>query len=290
MKEYNYTLIIPHYNIPHLLRRLLSSIPKREDLQVIVVDDCSTKNIEELEELKKHYNWIEWYSTDTNGGGGKARNVGLEHAIGEYLIFADADDYFNECFNDCLENYIDTYYDLIIFDITGENNIPLSERIKEYNSLINLYETNQQEAINQLRLHYYSPWAKFIKKKLIDNFEIKFEEVSIHNDVWFSGLIGIYATNIIVAHEKIYTLTERVYSVSKVIKKSQRLSRTRTFSKLNNMFHQNKFNYMNLQMMEPAIYFLKRINIIYFLRCVFIMKRYGFSFLKILLHNYLLRK
>lgn len=44
--EYNYSLIIPHFNIPKLLRRLLSTVPKREDLQVIIVDDCSTKELD----------------------------------------------------------------------------------------------------------------------------------------------------------------------------------------------------------------------------------------------------
>ena len=37
----NFTFIIPHYNTPHLLLRCLNSIPSREDIQIIVIDDCS---------------------------------------------------------------------------------------------------------------------------------------------------------------------------------------------------------------------------------------------------------
>ena len=37
-----YSIIIPHYNSPDLLLRLLKTIPVREDLEVIVVDDNST--------------------------------------------------------------------------------------------------------------------------------------------------------------------------------------------------------------------------------------------------------
>ena len=37
-----YSIIIPHYNIPDLLRRCLESIPQRDDVQVIVVDDCGS--------------------------------------------------------------------------------------------------------------------------------------------------------------------------------------------------------------------------------------------------------
>ena len=41
MKEINYSFIIPHKNIPDLLQRCLDSIPRREDIQIIVVDDNS---------------------------------------------------------------------------------------------------------------------------------------------------------------------------------------------------------------------------------------------------------
>jgi glycosyltransferase involved in cell wall biosynthesis len=43
--EINYTIIIPHKNIPHLLQRCLDSIPRRNDLQIIVVDDNSDEDI-----------------------------------------------------------------------------------------------------------------------------------------------------------------------------------------------------------------------------------------------------
>ena len=41
----NYTIIIPHKNIPNLLERLLNSIPCRDDLEIIVVDDNSSDEI-----------------------------------------------------------------------------------------------------------------------------------------------------------------------------------------------------------------------------------------------------
>jgi len=36
-----YSFVIPHYNTPDLLQRLIDSIPQREDIEVIVVDDNS---------------------------------------------------------------------------------------------------------------------------------------------------------------------------------------------------------------------------------------------------------
>ena len=54
----NYSIIIPHKNIPNLLQRCLDSIPNREDVQIIVVDDNSDPNIVDFVRGKeKGYVW-----------------------------------------------------------------------------------------------------------------------------------------------------------------------------------------------------------------------------------------
>lgn len=63
---YNYSLIIPHYNTPDLLRRLLRTVTKRDDLQVIAVDDCSTKNLNKLDSVKKGIDINEGISVPQN--------------------------------------------------------------------------------------------------------------------------------------------------------------------------------------------------------------------------------
>ena len=47
---YKYSVVIPHYNSAELLRRMLASIPERDDIQIIVADDGS--NINEVNTLK----------------------------------------------------------------------------------------------------------------------------------------------------------------------------------------------------------------------------------------------
>lgn len=50
----NYSIIIPHKNISSLLRRCLDSIPERDDLEIIVVDDNSNeKTIKDLQSIQK---------------------------------------------------------------------------------------------------------------------------------------------------------------------------------------------------------------------------------------------
>ena len=74
MSNINYSIIIPHKNIPQLLQRCLDSIPIRDDVQVIVVDDNSDTdkvNFDNFPKWKgKNY---EYYLTKEGKGAGSFR-------------------------------------------------------------------------------------------------------------------------------------------------------------------------------------------------------------------------
>lgn len=224
--DYNYTLIIPHFNIPKLLKRLLQTVPKRRDLQVIVVDDCSTKDLEELELVKNEYDWVEWYDTGTNGGGGKARNIGLQHVYGKYILFADADDYFTPALSDILDTYIDTTYDIIFCNVSSVNSISYkpSNRVIFHNYAIDLFNKNQQKASLKLRFAFGEPWSKLIKSELIKKYSINFQETPCYNDTLFSYLCGFYGTSVSVDSRIMYVVTFRTDSVvNSIIKEREEL-------------------------------------------------------------------
>ena len=77
------SVIVPCYNARKTINRLLKSIP--EDWETIIVEDGSDEPID-VPDL----NGI--YIKQDNAGPGAARNTGLKHATGEYVLFADADD------------------------------------------------------------------------------------------------------------------------------------------------------------------------------------------------------
>lgn len=156
----NYSIIIPHYNIPDLLMRCLKSIPVREDVQVIVVDDCSPDAgtyIERYPELSRPY--LEFYSTEKGGSEGRARNIGLKHAKGKWLIFADADDFFNFCFESILDSYKDGCSDLIIFNANSVDSdyYISSHRTKHLNDMINTYQIDTNRGGILLRYAFGVP-------------------------------------------------------------------------------------------------------------------------------------
>ncbi len=87
------SVVIPTYNRAHLLGRAIQSVLNQtyHDFEIIVVDDGSTDN---TEEVVKSFNdpRIHYTRHDQNRGGSAARNTGIKMARGEYIAFQDSDD------------------------------------------------------------------------------------------------------------------------------------------------------------------------------------------------------
>ena len=90
------TIFIPVYNQEELVLRALDSTPTRDDIEILVIDDCSTdntlKNVEKYKEEHKEKD-IRIIHLEENKGLGNAKNVGYENAKGIYVNQLDSDDY-----------------------------------------------------------------------------------------------------------------------------------------------------------------------------------------------------
>ena len=96
------SIIIPVYNSQAFLDESLSSIRNQtfKEIQIICVDNGSTDGSSAvLEKHAKEDKRIELIKTPRSNAGA-ARNIGLQHATGEYLFFFDSDDI---CESDLLE-------------------------------------------------------------------------------------------------------------------------------------------------------------------------------------------
>ena len=94
MKNIKVTVIMPVYNAAEYLRESLDCLTKQtlQDIEIICVDDGSTdESLCILEEYSKKDNRFMVLS-QKNLHAGVARNNGIDHASGEYMIFLDADD------------------------------------------------------------------------------------------------------------------------------------------------------------------------------------------------------
>ena len=99
------SIIIPVFKVEQYIRRCLESVFTQADdikdnqLECILVDDCSPDKSmaiakEVIQQYDGHYNLhIRCMRHEVNRGLSSARNTGLEHATGEYILFIDSDDY-----------------------------------------------------------------------------------------------------------------------------------------------------------------------------------------------------
>lgn len=209
------SIIIPHYNSPLKLKRLLDSIPNDEDIEVIVVDDRSNKDLKTLEEVKVEYGKqnIRFFDNDEpNKGAGTCRNIGMSKANGQWYLFADADDYFVGDFYDKAKSYFSSNNDIVFFKPTSWDEVKneISTRHITYSDLVLNFAKNKTSSSNILLLKYrfVTPCSKLIRAGFIKRENIKFDEVIASNDVMFSVKAGHYAKNIEVSKEVIYCVTK----------------------------------------------------------------------------------
>ena len=212
----NFSIIIPHRNIPALLERLINSIPVRNDLEIIVVDDCSDANaIDQLRSIERHN--LTLVLNQECHGAGYARNCALPLTKGEWVLFADSDDYFNSGFNDFLNEYTDSDADIIYFNANSvdTDTYKPSNRVDHLHEFIEEYHKDKNKGELIMRYLFTEPWCKMVKREIIESHHIKFEETSIRNDVRYSYLVGHYAAKIIVDDRQLYCVTTRQNSVSR---------------------------------------------------------------------------
>ena len=213
MEQITYTFIIPHKNCPDLLQRCVDSIPERDDVQIIVVDD----NSDEGKKPKIDRKNIEVILLDAehSKGAGRARNVGLEHANGKWLLFADADDYYIEGFLDILDTQLDEELDVLYFNAFYLNRDGIEARGGgRLNKIIDKFD-NSREYIDLIKYRIHVPWNKMVRKKYVDLYGFIFEEVPNGNDTMFSYQIGYFAQNIKVIPEKLYVYTTTPNSITR---------------------------------------------------------------------------
>ncbi len=212
-----FSIIIPHKNIPDLLIRCVNSIPKRDDLEIIIIDDNSSPEIVDFENFPFNDGSRENLKIifdKSNKGAGHARNLGLEVAQGKFLIFADADDFFLFTFNNILDKYKNSNYDIIYCNACSLDSefYTNAQRLGGYlERFINDYFSNDKHELGELELRYLfgAPWCKIVSHDIVKNNKIKFDEIFVIDDVTFSYLAGYYAKNIFVEQIAVYCYVYR---------------------------------------------------------------------------------
>lgn len=229
------SIIIPTYNSSSYIKKLLSSIPITQNVEVIIVDDYSS-DIAELKMVASLFPNVDIYSNNDKKGAGTCRNIGVTHALGEFLIFADSDDFFDadvELVFDNIDELIPKncevgYFKPFSISTCGKP----SSRHEMYERLVKLHLKCNCEYV---RYWFHVPWSKIIRRDFVLSHQLKFSETMVSNDVIFSLLVGIKSTSIISHNLSFYTVLEREGSLTKnpsFLMLNQRLDIVREYNAL----------------------------------------------------------
>lgn len=174
-----FSIIIPNYNSEKFITKLLDSIKSQtyKDYEVIIIDDMSTDNSYEV--IKKYIegdefkNWYLYHAATKSYNGG-TRNSGARIATGDYLLFADCDDwFFSNTSLESISKVIDNNPDI---DMVRLGYAPCING--EFGSIgaIRLHEKTFDELVSTV---FVAVWLKCIRRDLF----VPFPENTLCEDV-----------------------------------------------------------------------------------------------------------
>lgn len=245
MDPVRYSVIIPFRDNISILKIACDSIPNREDIQVIIIDNSNVPFGCDVTADFLNPNLL-YLTSDPRKGAGCARNEGLKYAKGRWLLFLDSDDYFTDDAFDVLDKYYESDYDIVYFNATSINlkYNKISNRHVTIDNLIKRYLSTGNE--DYLRYSYINPVCKIIRRSLIENNNIKFQEVPASNDIMFSVWSGHSASKIIGIDHVIYVITEGEEGSSLTRTKSLINQRSRYYVMIDRVKFLNSINKSHL--------------------------------------------
>lgn len=173
-------IIIPAYNAHATLERALCSVEMQTvKATVTVVNDCG----DGYADLHLHHQFNE-ICTPKNGGPGVARQYGIDHTHGEYIVFLDADDTF----------VCSTALEILLKGIEG------------YNVCVGQFvEQTPKGFLNHSRDMVWMH-GKMYRRQFLDDWEIRFNDTRANEDAGFNGIIKL-----IVEEEEVHFVDDVVY-------------------------------------------------------------------------------
>lgn len=233
------SVIVPIYNVEKYLKYSIGGILKQsyKNLEIILVNDGSQDNsLAICEEYSKIDNRIKIISVE-NGGQGKARNIGLQHSTSDWILFLDADDYYNNNAVEYLVELAERYgSDLVVTPlrvvrdhIQGGN----ASSIKN-EKILNLNKDRLIEEMYYGRLLGATPCGKLYKREILEKWPFPdqlFEDLAIA----YKHLMS--AKKVAVSNQYYYNYYQRVGSTTK----------SRYTSKLEDFYRAIEKNYKYLE-------------------------------------------
>lgn len=189
--QYKVSVIIPTYNAEKFLEQAIDSIKNQtlgfENIELIIVDDNSNdKTREILREYSNNYPNIKSYFPEgSSGSPSRGRNIGIDKASSDYIMFLDQDDRYALNMCEVLYDVINkTESDMVMSNIKYiKNNQFLDNDICQYDKFS--YEVVDPKDNMDIFLRNYM-WDKIFKLDFLKEFKIKCLEGLFYEDIFFT--------------------------------------------------------------------------------------------------------
>ena len=181
------SIVVPVYNVEKYIKRFIESVLSQtySDYELILVNDGSPDNSAAIcrEYAKKHSNII--VLDKQNGGQGSARNLGIKHACGEWVMFADSDDYLHSRMLEIMTGYSDNT-DIVMCDFTDVKENEIRDTSEKVDCQVKILSGKEVciELCQRHSIHHLVCWGKLIKRELLEN--VEFPEDKFREDEFFA--------------------------------------------------------------------------------------------------------
>lgn len=232
MQQKLISIVVPVFNTEKYVERCLKSLLSQtySKLEIIVVDDCSSGNIEEiLQPLMREDKRIRYIRHEVNKGLFQARLSGADLAQGAYIAFADSDDYVSSNF----------YYGLLRSAEKHQSDIVIGQTVIQKQNGDKIRYTLHDASFNfdqltdgevQARFFdqkgycysWHTIWNKLYKKELWDRCRPYYDQISGHlimtEDIAFSTPLFYFAQKVSTAKNDCYFYCENTSAATNVEK------------------------------------------------------------------------
>lgn len=191
------SIIVPVYNAKKTLYRCINSLINQtyKNIEIICINDGSEDNsLDILQEFSSKDKRIKVFN-QKNSGSAKARNMGLNNATGEYLMFCDADDWYeNNTVELMTKTIIDKNTDLVMCNCNvvdlANGEIQTAEYCS-YNKLnLSGYKIIDRKNIDKINVVL---WNKIFKASIIKEHLIQYPVKYEHDDTIFLSKYLLFA-------------------------------------------------------------------------------------------------
>ena len=209
-RELTLSVIIAAYNAGLFIEKLIDTIPSSDEVEIIVVNDGSTDSTADVvSKLALHDTRIKLFC-QKNAGVSVARNRGILEAKGQWLMFADADDWFDQAQMNCLIEqlrYAEKKVGIVTF---GVRHVFASKAIEHRVA----EQTITMEEFLGKGFFMEASWNYAFRRTVIEKFHIRFPEGIINTEDQNFNLKAM------VANTKIASLNLIVYNYNKTNEES----------------------------------------------------------------------